>query len=295
MRKLKVISILIFAVSLAVFGVYKIHSRVTADEAGPEITMDAESITVSAEASEEELLQGVKATDKSDGDVSDTLLVETESNFIEKGRRNITIAAFDSDNHITKASREVIYNDYHAPQFALSEPLKFPTGVQNILSSMSVEDMLDGSLTENIKISGEYTLDADIPGEYPMMFTVSNSAGDVSELMATVEIYDPAEEGRKPQISLSEYIVYTSAGKKIDPWAYVTSVTIGGHTYEKEDDGILRDQSPSQGQERTEISPEDVNIVQDIDYETPGTYEIIYQISGSDGNTGEVRLITVVR
>lgn len=295
MRKLKVISILIFAVSLAVFGVYKIYSRVTADEAGPEITMDAESITVSAEASEEELLQGVKATDKSDGDVSDTLLVETESNFIEKGRRNITIAAFDSDNHITKASREVIYNDYHAPQFSLSEPLKFPTGVQNILSSMSVEDMLDGSLTENIKISGEYTLDADIPGEYPMMFTVSNSAGDVSELMATVEIYDPAEEGRKPQISLSEYIVYTSAGKKIDPWAYVTSVTIGGHTYEKEDDGILRDQSPSQGQERTEISPEDINIVQDIDYDTPGTYEIIYQISGSDGNTGEVRLVTVVR
>ena len=127
------------------------------------------------------------------------------------------------------------------------------------------------------------------------MFTVSNSAGDVSELMATVEIYDPAEEGRKPQISLSEYIVYTSAGKKIDPWAYVTSVTIGGHTYEKEDDGILRDQSPSQGQERTEISPEDINIVQDIDYDTPGTYEIIYQISGSDGNTGEVRLVTVVR
>ena len=295
MRKLKALSILIFVISLAVFGAYEIHSRLTSDQTGPDITMDKESITVSAEASEEELLAGVKASDKKDGDVSNTLLVETRSNFIEKGRRTITIAAFDSDNHITKATREVVYNDYRSPMFALSEPLRFPAGVQNILSSMSVDDILDGSLTENIKISGEYTLDADIPGEYPMMFTVSNSAGDVSELPATVEIYDPAEEGRRPQIELTQYVVYTSVGKSVDPWDYMDSITMDGRTYERNKSGILKDPSPVEGQDRTQIGQEDVKITSDIDYETPGTYEIIYEITGASGDTGKVRLIVAVR
>ena len=294
MRKLRLFSLLIFVVSVMVFGAYKIYGWVTTDQVGPKITMNEDSITVSAAATDGELLAGVEAVDESDGDVSETLLVETQGNFIEKGRRTITIAAFDSDNHITKASREVIYNDYHSPRFALSEPLRFPTGVQNILTGMSVEDMLDGSLTENIKISGEYTLDADTPGEYPMLFTVSNSAGDVSELLATVEIYDPSEEGRRPEISLSRYVVYTSAGKALNPWDYVQAITIDGNTYEREEDGILRDPSPSENQERTEIRPDDVSITQDFDYETPGTYEIIYHITGSDENTGSVRLITVV-
>lgn len=294
MRKIRILSLFIFAVSVVVFGTYKIHEVITTDQTGPEITMEETTITVSALATEEELLAGVKAMDSKDGDVTDSLLVETENNFIEKGRRTITIAAFDSDNHITKTSREVVYNDYHSPMFALSEPLKFPAGVENILSSMSVEDMLDGSLTENIKISGEYTLDADTPGEYPMLFTVSNSAGDVSNLLATVQIYDPRQEGNKPQITLSKYVAYTTAGTALNPWDYVQSITLDGHTYARGEDGILRDSAPAAGQYKTEIRPEEVSVAQNFDYGTPGVYEIIYQIAGSDGNVGSVRLITVV-
>lgn len=294
MKKIQVLSLIVFAVSVAVFGVYKVHSLMNDDSAGPEIVMDEDAIEVSATAAEEELLAGVTAVDEKDGDVTDTLVVEKMGNFVERGRREITIAAFDSDNHITKSSREVVYTDYHAPRFSLSAPLKFAAGVSNILAYMSAEDVLDGDLTGNIKISGEYTLTADEPGDYPMLFTVSNSAGDVSTLPVTVTIYDAAEENRKPQITLSQYIVYTTIGAAVNPWDYVSAIQIDNRLYERCEDGILRDLSPVQGQTRTEIRPEEVAITQNFDYNTPGVYEITYQIASADGSVGTVRLIVVI-
>lgn len=294
MKKIQVLSLIVFAVSVAVFGVYKVNGLKNGDSAGPQIAMNESTIEVSVAAAEEELLAGVTAVDENDGDVTDTLVVEKLGNFVERGRREITIAAFDSDNHITKSSREVVYTDYHAPRFSLSAPLKFPAGVSNILAYMSAEDVLDGNLTGNIKISGEYTLTADEPGDYPMLFTVSNSAGDVSSLPVTVTIYNPEQESKNPQITLSQYVVYTTIGAAINPWDYVRAIQMDNRLYERCEDGILRDTAPAEGQIRTEIRPEEVAVTQNFDYNTPGAYEIIYQIAGADGSVGTVRLIVVV-
>lgn len=294
MKKVQILSLIIFAVSVAVFGAYKVHSLANSDSVGPKIEMDQYTISVSSSATEEELLAGVTAADQKDGDVTDTLIVEKMGNFIENGRREITIAAFDSNNHITKSSREVVYTDYRAPQFSLTAPLKFPVGTSNVLAYMSANDVLDGSLTENIKISGEYTVTVDEPGDYPMLFTVSNSAGDVSSLPVTVTIYDGAEEAKKPQITLSQYIVYTTPGVAVNPWDYVLAIQIDKRLYERGEDGILRDASPAEGQIRTEVRPEEVAITQNFDYNAPGIYEVTYQIADADGNVGSMRLIVVV-
>ncbi len=294
MKKIQVLSLIVFAVSVTVFGVYKVHSLTNGDSAGPEIAMNENTIEVSVAAAEEELLAGVTAVDEKDGDVTDTLVVEKMGNFVERGRREITIAAFDSNNHITKSAREIIYTDYHAPRFSLSAPLKFPAGVTNILAYMSAEDVLDGNLTGNIKISGEYTLKADEPGEYPMLFTVSNSAGDVSSLPVTVTIYNPEQESKNPQITLSQYVVYTTIGAAVNPWDYVRAIQMDNRLYERCEDGILRDTAPAEGQTRTEIRPEEVAITQNFDYNAPGVYEITYQIVSADGSVGTMRLIVIV-
>ena len=269
MSRTRIFSILVFAAALAVFGIYKYQEFKTTDQVGPRITMDQESITVSVNAGEEELLSGIQAVDKRDGDVSESLLIESMSNFIEKGRRKITVAAFDSGSHVTKASREIIYSDYQSPRFSLSAPLRFPIGTQDILSGMDVTDVLDGSLTDKIKISTDYSINTGTPGDYPMFFTVVNSAGDVVNLPVTVQIYDPAEERMKPQIELSEYLVYAAAGSPINPAAYVREITGEG------------------------ASRENLLISQEIDYNTPGVYEVTYQVTG-EGGTGMTRLIVVV-
>lgn len=294
MKRIHILSLIIFAVSVAVFANYKIQGHLNSDDAGPEIRMDQYTISVSAAAGEAELLAGVTAVDQRDGDVTGTLVVEKMGNFIEDGRREIVIAAFDSDNHITKSTREIVYTDYRAPRFSLTAPLKFPLGTSNVLANLSADDVLDGSLTGNIKMSGEYTITVDKAGDYPVLFTVSNSAGDLSSLPVTVTMYDRGEEGAKPQISLSQYIVYTTPGIPVNPWDYVLSIEMEGELYERDLDGVLRDMTPKEQQLRTEVRPEEVTAIQDFDYNVPGVYEMTYQITDKDGDAGSVRLIVVV-
>lgn len=297
MKKIRILSIIIFLIAAATFGVYKNQEKVRIDRRGPEITMDKEKIKVSCSAGQEELLEGVEAVDDKDGDVSDSLLVESISNFVKAGRREITIAAFDSSNNVTKATRTVVYKNYHSPRFALVEPLRFPLKTQDILGTLSVQDVLDGDLTGNIKISSEYSVTEDEVGIYPMVFSVSNSAGDVVQLPVNIEIYDPSKDSRNPQFELSEYLVYTKPGEALNPWDYVQMLTVNGIEYERGEDGILYDPKPKQKQKRVSIAPEEVVIEDNVDYNTPGTYEIIYRFTDPDDEDekeGHIRLIVVV-
>lgn len=294
MRRIRNITIAIFIFAVLAFGFYKYSTIANYEALGPEIQMEESSITVSVAATEEELLQGITATDKKDGDVSDSLIIETMGNFIEHGRRTITIAAFDSDNHVTKATREVVYSDYQSPQFSLSEPLKFPKNTSNILQYINANDVLDGNLTSNIKIVSDYHVDTSEEGEYHVEFTVANSAGDVSEFPVTVEIYDVAKENQKPHIDLSQYVIYTPLGVAIDPWRYVEKITIGGNEYVRQEDDVLHDLNPAEGQEKTTITRDEVTISHAVDINTAGTYEILYQVEAQNREPGTVRLIMVV-
>lgn len=292
MRKIRIFCIGFFVLSITVFGVYKVHAVKNRDLVGPVIKMSEGTITVSVKATEQDLLAGITAEDKKDGDVTDSLIVESMSNFIEKGRRNITVAAVDSDNHVTKALREVVYSNYRSPRFSLEKPLKFLLNETNILEGLSAEDVLDGNLTANIKVSSDYRVQTDTEGDYPMVFSVANSAGDVAELPVTVQMYRPSGE---PEILLSEYLVYTSVGKALEPWDYVKEITMGGITYERGEDGVFYGPEPeNENQERDSISREDVQITQDIDYQTPGVSEITYEIAQEGKEPGKVRLIVVV-
>ena len=298
MKKLRIFGIVVFLIAVASFGYFKYEQINSKDNQAPVITMDSDSVEVSCQEGDEELLKGITAMDSKDGDVTGSLIVESISNFMENHTRNMTVAAFDSDNHATKASRKITYKDYTAPTFALTEPLRFAMNTQDIMGTLTCSDMLDGDVTGKIKMSSEYYVQADVAGEYPMVYQVANSAGDVQKLPVTVEIYDPSKEAPKPQFELSEYLVYTPAGTAIDPWSYVQQITMGGIEFKRGEDGVLRDPNPAEKQERTAITADEVQITNPADFNTPGTYEILYQMtddSGKESATGQIRLIVVVR
>ena len=280
------------------FGMYRNEQINSKDNQAPKITMKKDSIKVSCDADQKKLLKGIKAKDSKDGDVTDSLIIESISNFTKNKTRTMTVVAFDSDNHATKATRKVKYKDYTSPEFSLTEPLRFPMNTQDIMGTLTCKDVLDGDLTGKIKMSSEYYVQADKAGEYPMMYQAANSAGDVQKLPVTVEIYDPAKESQRPQIELSQYLIYTSAGTVINPWDYVQQITMGGIKYIRDEDGVLRDPKPSQNQQRTSITSEEVQINNEADFNKAGVYEITYQMtddSGKESVTGQVRLIVVVR
>lgn len=80
---------------------------VTRDKTGPEITVSEDrKITYEMGGDKKALLDGVKATDKKDGDVSDSLMVEgVRQN--EDGSLEITYSAVDHSNNVTKVTCKV--------------------------------------------------------------------------------------------------------------------------------------------------------------------------------------------
>ena len=66
----------------------------------------------------------------------------------------VTYAAFDSDRHVTKATRTVRYTDYHSPRFTLSQPLICRTNGSRALSLfVGAADSIDGDLSDRVKIA----------------------------------------------------------------------------------------------------------------------------------------------
>lgn len=297
MKRLRVVSIVLFLLAAAGCMIYQIKKLQNEDKLGPLITMDKKILEVSVEDGEEKLMYGVAAADTKDGDVSSSLVIENLSKFLEKGRRLVTYAAFDSSHHVSKATREIVYTDYHEPQFYLEQPLRFPMGTTNLTEFMTVMDCLDGELTDKIKISPEKQITVDKSGEYPLKFQVANSAGDVVYLPVTVELYDNATYNDTPQISLSDYLVYTEKGKRINPKDYLKEVTVRGQEYQ------VTDGDETYAQEKLDITEIEqhtvhskrINIMDNVDYSEPGTYEIIYSMISTSGNQGKVRLIVVVQ
>lgn len=308
MRKIRILSVIIFALSAGTFTFFKFTDKKTTDTDGPIIQMEPESIEVPSGAGAEELLAGVTATDKKDGDVTASLVIERMTNFTERGRRTITIAAFDSDNNVTKTTREIVYSDYTAPSFQLSEPLYFPeNNASSFAEKLTASDVLDGDLTEKIKMSAVDILQFDVAGDYQVIFTVSNSAGDTAQLPVTVTIYDPSEKPMLPDIILSEYLIHVKKGESVDPWSYIDEVNYRGTVYKpaagSSGGNVLAEEMSSladvdtYGENDGRKYLTNIDITNSVDVNTPGTYEITYRVTSDETEeeeTGTMRLIVVV-
>lgn len=274
--------IVLFILSIALSVMAFVKNFGLKDTDGPEIYMDENSVTVNIDCTEEELLEGIDAIDKKDGDVTDSLVVQDMSNFIRKGRRQITVAAFDRDNNVSKTTRQVVYNDYTSPRFSLEEPLRFELDSSYILSSLfTVQDCLDGDLSGEVLITPDSSFDTSMPGEYSATFQVSNSAGDVVELPLTVEYYDIAEDNAAPKVALSEYLIYVNAGDQINPMDYVTGIIEGGAIWEM-------------GEKNNPYSADDIEVTNPADTSVPGVYEITYTIPTEETYQPKIRLIVIV-
>lgn len=309
MRRIRALSVIIFILSVGIFVYVKILAVNNVDTNGPEIHMTEKSIEVSVGAEKSELLAGVTATDAKDGDVSASFVIESMTNFAERGRRTIIFAAFDSDSNVTKATREIIYNDYTPPAFELSGPLYLPLNTTSLTGTLTVKDVLDGDLTQNIKIYADEEVKVDKEGDYSVIFSVANSAGDTVQLPVTVTIYNPSEQQRLPAISLSQYLIHIKRGEAVDPWLYVDEVSYRGVIYKPEKNSAGKwilaeeiDSDHTDDDDELNLTEErkyltDIEVNNPVDTNTPGVYEITYRVADgeeNEKNTGTMRLVVVV-
>lgn len=224
MRFIKPVIIGIFLVVLAIFIFSWARFKMSIDGAPPVIEMAEKKIKVSVKADEKELLKNVSAKDSKDGDLKDSIIVESISQFIDKKKHisNITYAVADKDNHVTKATRLVEYVDYTPPKFTLKEPLSLETGSdENIKDIIGAVDCIDGDISRKVKILST-TFSTLSSGDSTVTAQVTNSMGDTIKMRAHV-IVRPTNV-KAPTINLKHNIVYIKKGTKFNEFAQVKSV-----------------------------------------------------------------------
>ncbi len=85
MRVFRFFLLIVFVITVAVFGVDQYRTYKDKDVTPPVIKCSEDELHVSVNASDKDLLRGITATDDRDGDVTSTLIVASKSNFIEEG------------------------------------------------------------------------------------------------------------------------------------------------------------------------------------------------------------------
>lgn len=286
MRKIRLAVVGVFILSLIAFIVFNIVNKVTTDSTPPVITSESDTVTVSVAAEESELLAGLTATDDEDGDLTGEIMISSMSNFTEPGKRTVSYVVFDASNNASTLTRNLEYTDYTAPQIKLTQPLRYGLNEMedaSLTENMSVQDCLDGDITQQIRATfndGSYIAMA---GEYGITVQVSNSAGDTCSVPLTVTVTDPAEESGKYYPMLSDYIVYAPVGGYVD----LTSLLIGLENSSTQ--YLFADANPS-----APGGIESVAIGGAVDYNTPGTYTVDYQFTSASGATGTTKLAVVV-
>lgn len=227
MRKLKVMSLLLLIVSAGGFLAFNGYTKLVKDHTPPQITMTSDELEVEVDATEKDLLKGVKATDKRSGDVTDSLVVEEISAFTEEGVRQVTYAAVDDSMNVARAYRTIRYKNYQPPRFQMSGSLCFPIGEKiDILGKVGAVSELDGNLSSKVKYTTEKVVSDDQTGHYAIEFRVMDSAGNTVYLKTDAEILDRSYAAI--DVELSQYLVYHPKGQAFDAMQYYKGSSVDG-------------------------------------------------------------------
>ena len=97
LRKTRIFVVIFFIISVLLFGGYTLIRAVTVDRTLPIIEMDSDEVTISVKGGDAAILEGIKASDEKDGDITGNLFVESKSTFIEKGIFNGGLGSITKD------------------------------------------------------------------------------------------------------------------------------------------------------------------------------------------------------
>ncbi len=259
------IAIIIAAIAVTVLRAFLFVTKSDIDIA-PVIECDKEVIRVKCGDPDEKILEGVKAFDEQDGDLTDKLFIERLYYLIGPKKSRVTFVAIDSDNNITKLAKDVIYTDYVKPRVSVSDDLIFQKGsTLQLKYYFKANDIFDGDITNRLRLVCD-NFNINTAGTYSVVARLSNSHGDMTEFPFTVYVLD---ELPSVKINLKEHITYVSVGEKPDFASFID------------------DSTPNKA--RIEIDSSKV------DTGKAGGYEVYYNIKNSAGDTiGFNRLIVVV-
>ena len=268
MRYLRIVTILLFVFSLLFAGWanHRYYSQLNTDY--PVITSAVEELPVSTEDGPAALLAGLSATDATDGDLTDRIMVASVSHFLEPGLVRVKYVVFDNHNNSATLTRRVRYTDYTPPVFLLDKSPVYAVGnAFDLLKYVRVEDCLEGDISDHVRVISNMVNNYSV-GTYPVVLEVSNSCGDTAQIQLWVTYLD---EQPTVNVALHQYIVYLEQGEAFNPRQWITSVT---------------------DRHNTPLSADNVEVQGTLDVNTPGAYTLVYNYA--DGKLSGRSMMTVI-
>ena len=275
MKFFRVVVIVTFIIGTFAFVAFNWSKNTrTIDDTYPEILFDEEMLKVSVKEGRDALMKDVVARDARDGDLTNGVIIESISKFVDKKNHicNVTYVVEDRNNNITKRTRKVMFTDYQPPKFTLSQQLCLDVGSdigpEEIIGAI---DDYDGDISNKVKVLSR-TVSTNASGDYVVTAQVTNSLGDTVKMKATVVIKQ--NNYLSPKIELTQNIVYIKKGDDFIPEDYIKSV---------------------EDRKGREISVDRVEVVKSsVNTRKTGCYMVQYAVEGKETDDGDGAYLTVV-
>ena len=281
-KRIEVFLLLVLAVAVGLFGCYYfwVHERI--DKEGPVFSLEEGLLEISVTDPDEVLLQGIKATDNNDGDVTASILVESVYGINNNHETTVTYAAFDRAGNVSKIQRQVRFTDYEAPRFEAYKTLCFPSGRNfDLMDYVGARDVLEGDIRRRVHatlVSDTQSITDEANHEVKLQ--VTNSLGDTVEVTIPVMVY--SSEWYSASVELKESLIYLDKGAEFDPRDYLKTFHFRGSPIDV-----------------SAAIPGDITVEIDSDVRTgvPGVYTVTYILSKSlntESHSGIAKLIVIV-
>ncbi|WP_045419726.1 immunoglobulin-like domain-containing protein [Vibrio jasicida] len=165
---------------------------------------------------------GVTASDKEDGDLTNSITVEGSVDVNTVGTYVLVYSVKDSDNNETKQSRTVVVYSL-VPEFEGVTDTTIQLGdAFNPMAGIKATDAEDGDLTDQVRVEG--SVDVNVLGVYDLVYRVTDSANQTTTAQRSVIVsdgssYPPYESGKTYEAG---DIVTGSDGNlyQCKPWPY---------------------------------------------------------------------------
>lgn len=251
------------------------------DKNGPEIKFNDECITVFTDEDEADvLLQGVKAVDKKDGDVSNTLRIQNITVLLEDGKMVVHYSAKDLDNNIVKAEKTFDYTgtkDY--VDFSVLDEDIFADDNSSENPTKETDTSIQETTPNNPTSSSESASNNEPDSTDET--TTSNPNNQVEDETTTP---NPNNQGDSTPIDKDE--VNATGIPQIRMKYHELKIPVGGNFY-------FMDALADWYDDKDDVSRR-VILVGEYDVNVPGTYILTYYVTDSDLNVSNKETLTLI-
>lgn len=266
--KRRVVNVILMLLLVVGYGTFLHFYEEEDTNQAPQIQFDENYLELSVNDDESQLLEGVHAEDAEDGDLTTEIIIDSISTFDSQKRRTVRYIVFDSENKAAQATRTISYTDYVAPKLYLTDSLVQDTiSVSKINKMAGAMSCVDGDISNNVEVGIGKLQD----NKVILKISVYDSTGTENSLSVALE-YDRTSYQAK--IVLNEYLLYLPAGTVYDFQQNVKEVL--------------------QGSVEVPRLKEFVSIEGEIDFNTPGIYEVYYKLHDEANVTAYTKGIVVI-